>query len=377
MAQANNQFPSSTPHPLSLKVLRLSRPSLATQTPLSATSFSPASLNIHPDATLAYPSTDPSSTPSPLTPLLTLPSSFGAAYVGETFACTLAINNDLEPPPSDDITNPNPKPNNPTITALQITASLQTPSNQAGFPLELQYSEEASEEASESESPTNNNTTTSFPPTTTLQKSLSHPLKEPGPHVLAVTVAYTSTSLDGNGVAVGSAARTFRKLYQFVAQPVLAVRSKIGVVGGGGSGGREKLKRWVLEAQVENVGGEGVVVERCFLKGGVGVWWEGGIGGGGGGGGGLEDGRRDGEGGGERFGGGGGGGGEGKPVGLRPRDVQQVMFVVEDREVGGGGGGGGGGRSGAPKALAQVEIDWRSAMGEKGRLTTGWLAARG
>lgn len=89
----------------------------------------------------------------------------------------------------------------------------------------------------------------------------------------------------------------------------------------------------------------------------------------------MEDGRRDGEGGGERFGG--GGGGEGKPVGLRPRDVQQVMFVVEDREVGGGGGGGGGGRSGAPKALAQVEIDWRSAMGEKGRLTTGWLAARG
>ena len=65
----------------------------------------------------------------------------------------------------------------------------------------------------------------------------------------------------------------------------------------------------------------------------------------------------------------GGGGGRVKSVVLRPRDVQQVMFLVEDREEGGGGG--------APKALAQVDIDWRSAMGEKGRLTTGWLAARG
>lgn len=153
-------------------------------------------------------------------------------------------------------------------------------------------------------------------------------------------------------MAIGSAARTFRKLYQFVAQPVLAVGSKIGALGMGGT-----KKKWVLEAQLENVGGEGIVVERCLLKGGVGVVWKGGIGGADGGGGEESEAR--------------GGGNMMKSVVLRPRDVYQVMFVVEDREAGGAAAGG------APKALAQVDIDWRSAMGEKGRLTTGWLAARG
>ena len=139
-----------------------------------------------------------------------------------------------------------------------------------------------------------------------------------------------------------------------MAQPVLAVRSKIGGIAASGTAG--KGRRWVLEAQLENVGGEGVVIERCFLKAGKEVFWRGGIGGGD-------------EGGSEGEDVGGGGGGRVKSVVLRPRNVQQVMFVVEDREEGGGGG--------APKALAQVDIDWRSAMGEKGRLTTGWLAARG
>ena len=143
-----------------------------------------------------------------------------------------------------------------------------------------------------------------------------------------------------------------------MAQPVLAVRSKIGSLGAargdggggvkGGISGKGGAWRWVLEAQLENVGGERIVVERCCLKGGEGVFWRGGIGGEGG-----------------------SGGDRAKSVVLRPRDVYQVMFVVEDREAGGVTAGG------APKALAQVDIDWRSAMGEKGRLTTGWLAARG
>lgn len=146
-------------------------------------------------------------------------------------------------------------------------------------------------------------------------------------------------------------------------------------MGGGGKGkGRGNGgKRWVLEAQLENVGGGGsggIVVERCFLKAGVGVVWRGGIGGEDGDGDGSEEGDEESE-----ARGGGDGGVGGRPVILRPGDVQQVMFVVEDREVDGGAGGGAVG--GAPKALAQVDIDWRSAMGEKGRLTTGWLAARG
>jgi hypothetical protein len=341
MAQPTAQSP--TPHLLSLKVLRLSRPSFATQTPLPTTSFSPSTLNIHPSATLAYPSTTtdktnwPSTSSSPLTPLLTLPASFGAAYVGETFACTLCVNNDLEGNPSDDGETANPNSGkNPTITAVRLQATLQTPSNPTGVPLELQQQEEEGPQDSETSS-----STPTLPPSTTLQKTLSTPLKEPGPHVLAVTVTYTSTNLDGNNVAIGSAARTFRKLYQFVAQPVVAVRSKIGVLGDGvgvGGGGKGKGrgnggKRWVLEAQLENVGGGGsggIVVERCFLKAGVGVFWRGGIGG--------VDGNGDGDGDeseGDEVRGKGSGGGKVESVVLRPRDVQQVMFVVEDREAGG------------------------------------------
>jgi hypothetical protein len=122
MAQSNTQ--STSPHSLSLKVLRLSRPSLATQTPLPTTSFG-QSLDIPSRASLAYPSAEHSST-SPLTPLLTLPASFGAAYVGETFACTLCVNNELSLPDTGK-----------SITAVRIAAELQTPSNTTGIPLEL------------------------------------------------------------------------------------------------------------------------------------------------------------------------------------------------------------------------------------------------
>ncbi|KAM0715274.1 hypothetical protein Q7P37_008772 [Cladosporium fusiforme] len=322
-----------TAHSLSLKVLRLSRPSLATQTPLPNTAPSTTTPSIPPTATLAYPSASPSDT-NPLTPLLTLPASFGAAYVGETFSCTLCVNNDIPPVPSSSTgTQPNK-----TISAVRIAAELQTPStsNSAGIPLDLSSSPATAGSEEEESSP---------PPGSTLQRTLSHDLKEAGPHVLAVTVSYTETLRGGEGEgASGGRARTFRKLYQFVAQPVIAVRSKVSplaaaaaaVIGGEGGG-----RRWVLEAQLENVGEGSVVVERVWLVGGEGVGWKGGV----------------------------EGDGEGGRFVVKPRDVQQVMFVLEE-EVGPSKVGGGG------RPLAQVEIDWRSAMGEKGRLTTGWLAAR-
>jgi hypothetical protein len=173
-----------------------------------------------------------------------------------------------------------------------------------------------------------------------MQKTLSHDLKEPGPHVLAVTVSYTETSRDGEA-ASGGRARTFRKLYQFVAQPVLAVRSKVSSLGSSEESGR----KWMLEAQLENVGEGRVVIDKVWLNGSSGVEWSGGVG------------RDD---------------GDGAPrtaIVLKPRDVEQVMFIVRDKGVTG--------PTGGAKALAQVDIDWTSAMGEKGKLMTGWLSARG
>jgi hypothetical protein len=313
MAQPTSQ--STSPHSLSLKVLRLSRPSLATQTPLPNTSFG-SSLDIPSHASLAHPSAEPTST-TPLTPLLTLPASFGAAYVGETFACTLCVNNELTLPETGK-----------SITAVRVSAELQTPSNTAGVPLELVTS---SVEESE---------TGILPPAATIQKTLSHDLKEPGPHVLAVTVSYTETSRDGEA-ASGGRARTFRKLYQFVAQPVLAVRSKVSSLASSEESGR----KWMLEAQLENVGEGRVVIDKVWLNGSSGVEWSGGVG------------RDD---------------GDGAPrtaIVLKARDVEQVMFIVRDKGVTG--------PTGGAKALAQVDIDWTSAMGEKGKLMTGWLSARG
>jgi hypothetical protein len=313
MAQSTSQ--STSPHSLSLKVLRLSRPSLTTQTPLPNTSFG-SSLDIPSHASLAYPSAEPTSTTT-LTPLLILPASFGAAYVGETFACTLCVNNELNLPETGK-----------SITAVRVSAELQTPSNTAGVPLELVTTSVEESEAGV------------FPPASTIQKTLSHDLKEPGPHVLAVTVSYTETSRDGEA-ASGGRARTFRKLYQFVAQPVLAVRSKVSSLAAEKGGGR----KWMLEAQLENVGEGRVVVDKVWLDGSSGVEWSGGVG------------RDVGE------------GSERKVIVLKPRDVEQVMFVVHDKGVASS-------ASGA-KALAQVDIDWTSAMGEKGKLMTGWLSARG
>lgn len=294
------------PHSISLKVLRLSRPSLATQTPLPPTSFGNG-LDINPQASLAYPSANVDST-FPLTPLLTLPAAFGAAYVGETFACTLCANNELQ---SDD---------NRSISGVRIVAELQTPSKDEPIPLEL-ASAEAEADADESD----------MEPGTTLQRTVRHDLKDEGQHVLAVTVSYTETLSNGEGGASGGRARTFRKLYQFVAQQLIIVRSKITPMK---QRSKDENRKWILEAQLENVGETSVAVERVLANEDEGVGAK------------AVDG--------------------GETVVLKPQDVEQVMFVLEED---------GNGKSGG-RTLVQLSIDWRSAMGEKGSVTTGWLASR-
>lgn len=306
------------PHALSLKVLRLSRPSLATQTPLPHTSFSNG-LDIPPSASLAYPDANDSSS-FPLTPLLTLPSAFGAAYVGETFTCALCVNDEVKDGEGR------------RVSGVRIVAELQTPGNEKGEGLELHAAEdEAAEDGGSVEAGS------------TMQRILKHTLKEEGTHVLVVTVTYTETlqSPDGSGGASGGRVRTFRKLYQFVAQQLIAVRSKVTARKRRAKEGR---KEWVLEAQLENVGEGAVVLEKVWVGGrkGVGsVPFNG-----------PEDSER---------------------TVLKPQDVEQVMFVlfeevkegVEGKEVAG------------RTPLAQLNVDWRGAMGERGSLTTGWLASRG
>jgi hypothetical protein len=245
--------------------------------------------------------------------LLTLPPAFGAAYVGETFSCTLCANNEVQ------------QGEKRNVSAVRIVAELQTPSNQDGITLELM---DAGEDGDE---------TWDMKPGATLQRTLKHELKEEGQHVLAVTVTYTETLHSEDGGASGGRARTFRKLYQFVAQQLIAVRSKVTE-----RKRREKdgLRQWVLEAQLENVGETSVVLEKLWLnerEGIAGTALNG-------------DEERD-------------------ATVLKPQDVEQVMFALREEENSEG--------DAVRVPLAQLNIDWRSALGERGSLTTGWLASRG
>lgn len=108
--------------------------------------------------------------------------------------------------------------------------------------------------------------------TASVQKIIHFDLKEEGNHVLAVSVNYTETMMAPNKdapsgfQASGGRARTFRKLYQFVAQPCLSVRTKATELApreiegrSGGPFGKTRLLRFALEAQLENVG-DGMIV---------------------------------------------------------------------------------------------------------------------
>lgn len=323
----------SGPHSVSLKVLRLSRPTLATQTTLPATEFG-GGLDITPSAALAYPSADTSSSSFPLTPLLTLPAAFGAAYVGETFACTLCANNELAPDA------------NKRVSAVKITAELQSSSNKEGLVLELEKAKDGNGE--EEEGQREEEETGEIAPGGTIQRTLRHALKDEGPHVLAVTVTYIETAVGGT-ISTGRT-RTFRKLYQFVAQQLIAVRSKI----------TERKcrdqkagqpRQWTLEAQLENVGEASVVVERVWLKAKDGIKSA------------AVD-QPDGD--------NGDGASNREGVVLKPQDVEQVMFLVSEQNSATAEDDTAAGRT----TLGQLNVQWRSAMGERGSLETGWLACR-
>lgn len=194
--------------------------------------------------------------------------SFGSAYVGETFSCTLCANNDL---PADSAKR---------ICDVRIEAEMKTPGLGAAHELDLVPEGDDAGAGTDVEAGG------------TLQRVVSFDLKDEGNHVLAVTVSYYEAS------ETSGRTRTFRKLYQFICKASLIVRTKVGVLGADGEGRR----RWVLEAQLENCSEDIVQLDRVVME--------------------LDEGFKYGDcnwetGGGER------------PV-LHPGEVEQVCFVIED-----------------------------------------------
>jgi hypothetical protein len=196
----------------------------------------------------------------PVKQKLTLPPAFGSAYVGETFSCSLCANNE--------ISEEGPDPPR-TISSVRVVAEMQTPSQ--SVPLNL--------------SPPGDSVggieTHGLGKGESFQKIVRFDLKEEGNHILAVNVSYTettvmaakdtaSTSTGGSTsqAASGGRVRTFRKLYQFIAQPCLSVRTKASELPplevenkALGPYGKTGLLRFALEAQLENVGDGAIILE--------------------------------------------------------------------------------------------------------------------
>ncbi|KAL5612949.1 hypothetical protein BROUX41_003974 [Berkeleyomyces rouxiae] len=356
--------PTREPHSLSLKVLRLSRPSLSRQTPLNK----PTSAAHHDDlptlmpASLASPSNSASTSSSLFSPLASLPQSFGSAYVGTTFSCTLCVNHDildplLPPLPTATATSasltadaPSREPHKKAIRNVRIEAEMKTPGISSTVH-KLDLTPAADAEQSQG---------VDLVVGQTLQKIVSFDLREEGNHVLAVSVSYyEATDLSGR-------ARTFRKLYQFMCKAALVVRTKAGPLALGKAPGR--ARRWVLEAQLENSGETPILLQSVGLdvEGRLlydDCNWEADHGNG--------EAKTDGE--------------EEethmakntevslvghRPV-LGPKEIEQICFVVREEEPG---------SAVVSKdgrvVLGGLRIGWRGEMGSKGSLTTGKLSVR-
>ncbi|KAF1738775.1 Trafficking protein particle complex subunit 13 [Beauveria bassiana] len=360
--------PIKEPHSVSVKVLRLSCPSLVPQYPIeppfkpstTTTTAIAAAADASPlPASLAY---QPSSTnPSPflLSPILNLPVSFGSAYVGETFSCTLCANNDLDDSSSTATTKRQ-------IRDVRVEAEMKTPGQTKAQSLELGPAPSSQESAAVGAAAA---AATDLAPGGTLQKIVSFDLKEEGNHVLAVTVSYYEAA------ETSGRTRTFRKLYQFICKPSLIVRTKVGVLVAPAPKKKKKqqqqqpLRRWVLEAQLENCSDDTMQLDRVVMELEPGLTcrdcnWTAGAG----------------------TGPGSGSAGLQKPV-LQPGEVEQVCFVIETRR--------GGNEeeeedvdvvarararaAGGPDArvvFGVLGIGWRGEMGNRGFLSTGKLGTR-
>lgn len=305
------------PHSVSLKVLRLSRPSLSQRFPLLRQD---KSSSFYIDSETALDQTSSRTDERFLfSPVLTLPPTFGSAYVGETFSCTLCANNEL------------PADAERQITSIKIQAEMQAPSGTTS--LETTPSDE---ELSKS----------AIEPGGSLQKIVRFDLREEGNHTLAVNLGYSENAISRDQAASSGRVRTFRKLYQFVCRPCLNVRTKVSNLPGSG---HTQMERFVVEIQLDNIADSTITLKDASFSSKAAfrsssLNWDA-----------LKEDKQD----------------AGCPI-MAPRDVLQIAFLVEQQD--------GSSRKEITKdgrtILGQLGIQWRTAMGDSGFLTTGWLATK-
>lgn len=224
---------------------------------------------------------------------------------------------------------------------MKIAAEMQAPSSK--IPLDLVPVEE---EVSPSQ----------LEPGKSLQKIVRFELREEGNHVLAVSLSYSETIMSNEHSASSGRVRTFRKLYQFVAQPCLSVRTKVSEIQPGNDEGKKPKfsnQRFALEAQLENMADGPITLEDVAFRPkspfrSTSMNWD--------------VARPDLE--------------RVEPPTLTPRDVSQVAFLVEQPDDQRGSSSEGESTKDGRAVLGQLDIRWRTAMGDMAFLSTGWLMAR-
>ncbi|KAH9857834.1 DUF974-domain-containing protein [Lenzites betulinus] len=317
---------------LSLKVMRVSRPSLASAwEPFYSSS---PSLSAHSTASIAslqgktpllgHPKTLRDLTH--ITELLTLPAAFGAIQLGETFSSFLSVNNDA----------------NMDVEGVTVRVEMQTASLKAV----LAEFGGANERLAVGES---------------LEKVVSHEIKELGQHVLGCTVTYrvppgvrspppqAADSQDPN-------TQTFRKFYKFAVTNPLSVKTKVHVpCSPTALLSAEEREKVFLEVHIQNLTQDAMWLERMQFESVEG--WQ------------VQDANiKENAAAGSKeylF--------SGSSALMQPQDVRQYIYVLSPKtlppfpitHV-----------PGSILSLGRLDISWRSCYGEPGRLLTSTLSRR-
>ena len=233
-----------------------------------------------------------------------------------------------------------------TVTSVNIIPEMQTPS-QVTIPLELHPDNSGATKAG-------------LQAGATVQTIVRFDLREEGNHVLVVSISYSeNTILKLENSASSGRVRTFRKLYQFIARPCLSVRTKASDLQPLEIEDQDSqkviLSRYALEAQLENLTDGLITLEDLTFDASPpfessSLNWDVPL----------------------------PAGESSEPPTLACREVTQVAFFIREQR-----------RQqmadAAPRkeltkdgrtVLGILTIRWRSAMGDPGVLSTGWLTSK-
>ncbi|KAI7868581.1 hypothetical protein BDF14DRAFT_1791807 [Spinellus fusiger] len=298
-----------TPHLLSIRVLRLSRPQLATHAPVyyeASQHLTPLfegleSLSIS-DLAASHPIIAQDAIQIRdfgLSQILQLPSTFGNIYLGETLSTLVSVNNESQ----------------------QVV-------HQVGIKIELQTSSQRFVLSDTTTTPC-----TTLDPHTTTDTTVAHEIKELGVHILVCSIAYTMP--DGKK-------RHTRKFYKFQVSNPLAVKTKI----------NNRMDGTVfLETQLQNVSAGPMHLERMRFEPSDHFDFND-----------LN----------QRY----NGRGEIEPsvsvfgdAFIHPQDIRQYLYLLTPRKANDR-------MARTTNALGKLDIVWRSAMGDIGRLQTSQLTRK-